>query len=55
MCEVYCCLGAMFRRFDNLKVAPGFGHEDLEMVDLFIGYHPRKAGKLKVFREAEVV
>lgn len=55
MCEVYCSLGAIFRRFDDLKVDPNFGHEDLEMVDIFLGYHPRKARKLKVYREATTV
>ncbi|KUJ17651.1 cytochrome P450 [Mollisia scopiformis] len=50
MCEVYCSLGAIFRRFDDMQVYGGFTHSDMEMVDLFIGYHPRKAKKLKIYR-----
>jgi hypothetical protein len=48
MCEIYCTLGAIFHRFEGLKVTEDFGSEDLEVRELLIGYHPKGARKLKL-------
>jgi hypothetical protein len=48
MCEIYCTLGAIFHRFEGLKVTEDFGREDLEVRELLIGYHPKGVRKLKL-------
>ncbi|KAK0619599.1 cytochrome P450, partial [Immersiella caudata] len=44
MCELYCTIAAIFRRFDDLslRVSSDFGPEDMEMTELVLGYHPNK-------------
>jgi cytochrome P450 len=55
MCQMYYTLGTIFHCFDNLQVYHDFGREDLEMVELLIGYHPRKAKKFKIVKKRSVV
>ena len=55
MCELYCTLGLVFHRFNDLGAYHDFGREDLEMVELLIGYHPRKARQFKMVRRATPV
>lgn len=50
MSELYFLIGTVFCRFDDLEVHPDFGKEDLEMVELLVGYRPRKARKFRVVR-----
>ncbi|KAH8887801.1 cytochrome P450 [Thozetella sp. PMI_491] len=52
MIEIYYGLGAIFHRFDDLQVHPNFGPEDLVVVDLLIGYHPKRARKFHVMKRA---
>ncbi|KAI9147447.1 Cytochrome P478 monooxygenase [Paramyrothecium foliicola] len=54
MFKVYCCLAALFYRFDDLKVAPRFERSHLDMVELFIGYHPKKAMKFAFLRNEDL-
>ncbi|KAK3314872.1 cytochrome P450 [Apodospora peruviana] len=53
MAELYATVGSIFHRFDDLQVAPDFGREDLALVGLFLGYHPRKARKFKIVRREQ--
>ena len=50
MCEMFCTIAALFRRFENLAVEPGFQRSDLDMVELLIGYHPKKARRFKIVK-----
>jgi cytochrome P450 len=52
MCELYCTLAAVFRRFDDLslRVSPDFGPRDMEMTELVLGYHPNKR-RFRIYRE----
>jgi cytochrome P450 len=51
VCEMYCALAALFHRFEDLAVEPGFGRRDLDMVELLIGYHPKKSRRFRVVRK----
>ena len=55
MCELYCTLGTLFYCFDDLKLCPDSGREDLEMVELLIGYYPKKARKFKILKKGTAV
>jgi len=50
MSELYSTVALIFHRFDGLEVGPDFGREDLQIVELFLGYHPKKARKFKVVK-----
>lgn len=52
MCELYCTVAAVFRRFGDLslRVAPDFTPEDMEMTELVLGYHPNKR-RFRVFKD----
>lgn len=50
VCEMYCTIAALFHRFNNLAIEPSFRREDLDMVELLIGYHPKKAQRFKIVR-----
>lgn len=54
VCEMFCTLAALFHRFDNLAVEPGFRRRDLDMVELLIGYHPKRARRFKIVQGAAV-
>lgn len=55
MCELYFLIATIFHRFDDLQVHPDFGPEDLEMVELLVGYRPSNARKLHIIKkEGEV-
>ncbi|KAK0702409.1 cytochrome P450, partial [Lasiosphaeris hirsuta] len=56
MCELYCTLAALFRRFDDLslRVSRDFTMEDMEMTELVLGYHPNKR-RFRVYREGNSV
>ncbi|KAK3684317.1 cytochrome P450 [Podospora appendiculata] len=54
MCELYATVAGVFRCFDDIEVHPGFGREDLRMVELLLGYHPRKARRFRVVRKGGV-
>lgn len=54
MAELYSTLGNIFWRFGDLVVEDGMTREDLGLVELFLGYHPRGARKLKVLRREGV-
>ncbi|KAK3388048.1 cytochrome P450 [Podospora didyma] len=49
MCELYCTIAAVFHRFDDLAVYGDFGHEDMEMTELVLGYHPQRR-RFKIMR-----
>ncbi|KAK3386528.1 cytochrome P450 [Podospora didyma] len=53
LAELYYSVAAIFRKFgatvDNcLRIHPDFARSDLDIVELLLGYHPRKARKLRV-------
>ncbi|KAK3954727.1 cytochrome P450 [Pseudoneurospora amorphoporcata] len=50
MAELYSTLGNIFWPFDDLVVEEGVTREDLGLVELFLGYHPREARKLRILR-----
>ncbi|KAH8881114.1 cytochrome P450 [Thozetella sp. PMI_491] len=50
--EIYCAIGALFRRFDDLAICPGIKREDFDMVELLIGYHPANSPRFKVVKAA---
>lgn len=54
MCELYCTIAAVFRRFGDLslRVAPDFQAEDMEMTELVLGYHPNKR-RFRIFKDKE--
>ncbi|KAK3321501.1 cytochrome P450 [Cercophora scortea] len=54
MCELYATAGGIFRRFEDLEVHPDFGREDLRMVELLLGYHPRNARRFRIVRKGGV-
>ncbi len=51
MCELYCTLAAVFRRFDDLEIDPKFKREDMEMTELVLGYHPRQSKQVQAIEE----
>jgi len=55
MCELYCTIAAIFRRFGDmsLRVAPDFRPEDMAMTELVLGYHPRKR-RFRIYRAKDV-
>ncbi|VBB77185.1 Putative cytochrome P450 E-class, group I [Podospora comata] len=50
MCELYYSVASMIRSWDDLKVHPDFGREDMKLVEFLLSYHPKKARKLKLVR-----
>ena len=46
-CELYCMLGTLFRRFENLE-AWEVGQEDLVSENYFGSFHPLDARKFRV-------
>ncbi|KAK4178718.1 cytochrome P450 [Triangularia setosa] len=48
MCELYYSVASIIRRWDDLKVHPDFGREDVKLVEFLLSYHPRKARKLRL-------
>lgn len=54
MCELYYAVAAVIRRWDDLEVHPDFGREDLQLVELLLGYHPKNSRKLRFIRSQHV-
>ncbi|KAK0634554.1 cytochrome P450 [Bombardia bombarda] len=54
MAELYATVAAIFHRFDDLGVGPDFGREDLALVELLLGYHPRRARLFRIVRRRDV-
>jgi cytochrome P450 len=54
LCEMYCSIGSLFHAFDDLALAPGFGRKDMDVVELLLGYHPKKAERFKIVRGDKV-
>ncbi|KAK0653179.1 cytochrome P450 [Cercophora newfieldiana] len=50
MCELFYTIGTVFRHFPpgSIDVHPEFSREDLQLTELLLGYHPRKARKFKI-------
>lgn len=48
VCEMFCTIAALFHRFDGLAVEPGFRRSDLDVIELLIGYHPKRARRFKI-------
>ncbi|KAH7626874.1 hypothetical protein B0T09DRAFT_347942 [Sordaria sp. MPI-SDFR-AT-0083] len=48
--ELYSTFGNIFWRFDDVMVEEGVMREDLGLVELFLGYHPKEARKLRILR-----
>lgn len=50
MCELHYTVGCIFRRFKpgQLRVHPDFDREDMQLTELLLGYHPRKARKFRI-------
>ncbi len=51
MCEMYCSIAGIFYRFDDLQISPDFRRQDMDMVELLVGYHPKKARKFSIVRK----
>lgn len=50
LCELYSLLGGLFHHSNDLQVAPEFGPQDMELIELLIGYHPRPANKFRFMK-----
>ncbi|KAK0741793.1 cytochrome P450 [Apiosordaria backusii] len=50
MCELYYSVASIIHRWDDLKVHPDFGREDVQLVEFLLSYHPKKARKLRLIR-----
>ncbi|KAJ6786773.1 hypothetical protein PWT90_10764 [Aphanocladium album] len=51
LCELYCSIAGVFYRFDDLKLADGIKREDMEVVELLLGYHRRNAKKFRITKD----
>ncbi|KAK0718402.1 cytochrome P450 [Lasiosphaeria miniovina] len=60
LCELHYNLASIFRRFDfdgdstgrRLGVHPDFARSNLQLVEMLLGYHPRKARELRLILES---
>ena len=51
MSELYDVLGTIFYRFDDLAINPAMQARDMDVVELFMGYHPKGARDFRVVRK----
>lgn len=56
MCELHYTIESIFRLYEpgTLAIHPDFGREDLELTELLLGYHPRKARKFRIVKGVPV-